>query len=199
MAPRIQPFAPLWSGWFFYWKFLKEKIMKTKNITQASILLAIGTILHLIPGFVGMVKPDFMLVCVFTIIILNKDFKMSLAVGIAGGILAGITTSAPGGFLPNLVDKIVSSLFVYFAVVFLEKAKVAPPPPPPPPYFIGTAISGLVFLILMNMAGALPEGFGLKLMFVSLVLPTAGINIIVGLFFDKVMGLYNKNFARSLA
>ena len=98
--------------------------MKTKTITQASILLAIGTILHLIPGFVGMVKPDFMLVCVFTIIILNKDFKMSLAVGLAGGILAGITTSAPGGFVPNIIDKIISSLFVYFSVKFLEKIKI---------------------------------------------------------------------------
>lgn len=173
--------------------------MKTKTITQASILLAIGTILHLIPGFVGMVKPDFMLVCVFTIIILNKDFKMSLAVGLAGGILAGITTSAPGGFVPNVTDKIISSLFVYFAVKFLEKIKIENIFSIGSLYFFGTAISGLVFLSLMNITGALPEGFGIKLMFVSLVLPTAGINILVGLFFDKVMSMYNKNFARSLA
>ncbi|EEU13410.1 hypothetical protein HMPREF0078_0109 [Anaerococcus vaginalis ATCC 51170] len=192
----------LWSKWFFYWKILKnlkEKIMKTKTITQASILLAIGTILHLIPGFVGMVKPDFMLVCVFTIIILNKDFKMSLAVGLAGGILAGITTSAPGGFVPNIIDKIISSLFVYFSVKFLEKIKIENIFSIGSLYFLGTAISGLVFLFLMNITGALPEGFGIKLMFVSLVLPTAGINILVGLFFDKVMSMYNKNFARSLA
>ena len=173
--------------------------MKTKTITQASILLAIGTILHLIPGFVGMVKPDFMLVCVFTIIILNKDFKMSLAVGLAGGILAGITTSAPGGFVPNIIDKIISSLFVYFAVKFFEKIKIENIFSIGSLYFFGTAVSGLVFLFLMNIAGALPEGFGIKLMFVSLVLPTAGINILVGLFFDKVMSTYNKNFARSLA
>lgn len=173
--------------------------MKTKTITQASILLAIGTILHLIPGFVGMVKPDFMLVCVFTIIILNKDFKMSLAVGLAGGILAGITTSAPGGFVPNIIDKIISSLFVYFSVKFFEKIKMENIFSIGSLYFFGTAVSGLVFLFLMNIIGALPEGFGIKLMFVSLVLPTAGINILVGLFFDKVMSMYNKNFARSLA
>lgn len=173
--------------------------MKTKTITQSAILLAIGTILHLIPGFFGMVKPDFMLVCVFTIIILNKDFKTALAVGVAGGILAGITTSVPGGFLPNVIDKIVSSLFVYFAVIFLEKSKIENIFSIGSLYFLGTAISGLVFLILMNMAGALPEGFGIKLMFVSLVLPTAGINIIVGLFFDKLMSTYNKNFVRSVA
>lgn len=173
--------------------------MKTKTITQASILLAIGTILHSIPGFVGMVKPDFMLVCVFTIIILNKDFKMSLAVGLAGGILAGITTSAPGGFVPNITDKIISSLFVYFAVKFLEKIKIENIFSIGSLYFLGTAVSGLVFLFLMNITGALPEGFGIKLMFVSLVLPTAGINIFVGLFFDKVMSMYNKNLARSLA
>lgn len=173
--------------------------MKTKTITQSAILLAIGTILHLIPGFFGMVKPDFMLVCVFTIIILNKDLKTALAVGVAGGILAGITTSAPGGFLPNVIDKIVSSLFVYFVVIFLEKSKIENIFSIGSLYFLGTAISGLVFLILMNMAGALPEGFGIKLMFVSLVLPTAGINIIVGLFFDKLMSTYNKNFVRSVA
>ena len=146
-----------------------------------------------------MVKPDFMLVCVFTIIILNKDFKMSLAVGLAGGILAGITTSVPGGFVPNIIDKIISSLFVYFAVKFFEKIKIENIFSIGSLYFLGTAVSGFVFLFLMNITGALPEGFGIKLMFVSLVLPTAGINILVGLFFDKVMSVYNKNFARSLA
>lgn len=173
--------------------------MKTRSITEAAILLAIGTILHLIPGFVGMVKPDFMLVCIFTIIILNKDFKTALAVGIAGGILAGMTTSAPGGFLPNFVDKIISSLLVYLAVKFFEKIKMENNFSVGFLYFIGTVISGFVFLFLMNLAGALPESMGLGFMFLSLVIPTAGINIFVGLFFHKIMNLYNRKVARTIA
>lgn len=173
--------------------------MKTRSITEASILLAIGTILHLIPGFVGMVKPDFMLVCIFTIIILNKDFKTALAVGIAGGILVGMTTSAPGGFLPNFVDKIISSLLVYVAVKFFEKINMENNFSVGFLYFIGTVISGFVFLFFMNLAGALPESMGLGFMFLSLVIPTAGINIFVGLFFYKVMNMYNRKVARTIA
>ena len=183
---------------FLIENFNKEKIMKTRTITQASFLLAIGTILHLIPGFVGMVKPDFMLVCVFTIIILNKDLKTALLVGVAGGILAGITTNAPGGFLPNFVDKIISSLLVYVAVKFLEKINMENIFTIGSLYFLGTSISGLVFLSLMNLAGALPEGMGLGLMFVSLVIPTAGVNIFVGLFFDKIMNMYNRKLAMTI-
>ncbi|MDY3006883.1 tryptophan transporter [Anaerococcus sp. AGMB00486] len=168
--------------------------MKTRTITQSAILLAIGTILHLIPGFVNMVKPDFMLVCVFTIIIANKDIKTALAVGVAGGILAGITTSAPGGFVPNFVDKVISSLFVYAGSKFIAENKIGSLVSKGALYFLGTCLSGLIFLFLMNLAGALPKGVGVPAMFLALVIPTAAVNIIVGLFFDKILGLYNKRF-----
>lgn len=168
--------------------------MKTKTITQASILLAIGTILHLIPGFVNMVKPDFMLVCVFTIILINKDIKTALAVGVAGGILAGITTSAPGGFIPNFIDKVVSSFFVYLGSKCILENKIAMIISKSLLYFLGTLISGFIFLFLMDFAGALPDGVGLLAMFLTLVIPTALVNIIVGLFFDKVVRLYNRKF-----
>lgn len=169
--------------------------MKTRTVTQSAILLAIGTILHLIPGFVNMVKPDFMLVCVFTIILLNRDIKTAIAVGVAGGILAGITTNAPGGFVPNFVDKLVSSLFVYLGSKFVLENKVGNLVSKAALYFLGTCLSGFVFLLLMNMAGALPDGIGIKAMFIAVVLPTAAVNIAVGLFFDKIVSLYNKRLA----
>lgn len=166
--------------------------MKTRTITQSAILLAIGTILHLIPGFVNMVKPDFMLVCVFTIILINKDFKTAIAVGVAGGILAGITTSSPGGFVPNFIDKVVSSLFVYFGSKFVLENNIGNLVSKGALFFLGTCLSGFIFLFLMNIAGALPEGVGIFGMFIAVVLPTAAVNIVVGLFFDKIIGIYNK-------
>lgn len=171
--------------------------MKTKTITQSAILLAIGTILHLLPGFVNMVKPDFMLVCVFTIIFLNDDFKVSLAVGVAGGILAGMTTHAPGGFLPNVADKIVASVCVYLLSKILINNKINQIIGKGLLYFIGTAISGFVFLSLMAISGALPENSGVISMFFVLVIPTALINIVVGLFFDKLTNLYEKRLSRA--
>ena len=166
--------------------------MKTKTITQSAILLAIGTILHLIPGFVSMVKPDFMLVCVFTIIFANRNLKTALAVGVAGGLLAGLTSNAPGGFIPNFIDKIVASLAVYFLSTLVKNGGVKELIAKGILYFIGTVISGFIFLFLMDLTGALPDAAGLMSMLVILVLPTALINIVVGLFFDKIVTLYNK-------
>lgn len=166
--------------------------MKTRTITQAAILLAIGTILHLIPGFVSMAKPDFMLVCVFTIILANKDMKTTLAISVAGGLLAGLTSNAPGGFIPNFIDKIVASLAVYFLSKLVKDGGLGELFTKGVLYFIGTVISGFIFLFLMDITGALPEALGLMSMLVILVLPTALINIVVGLFFDKIVTLYNK-------
>lgn len=166
--------------------------MKTRTITQSAILLAIGTILHMIPGFVNMIKPDFMLVSVFTIILINKDIKISMIAGFAGGLLAGFTTSAVGGFLPNVVDKIIASLFVYILSKVMGEKISRKIFYKGLLYFLGTLVSGFIFLLFMDIAGSIPAGFGLIAMFVSLVIPTAILNIVVGLFFFNIIKRYDK-------
>lgn len=166
-----------------------EKKMNVRSITQSAMLLAIGTILHLIPGFVNGIKPDFMLVCVFLAIILDPNFKTAIAIGLSGGILAGMTTSMPGGFLPNVVDKVVASILVYILVnLFLEKdQKSLSPLKEAIIFFVGTFVSGVVFLAGMILTVGLPGGVGLGQMVLVIVLPTSAMNIVVGLFFSKII------------
>lgn len=163
--------------------------MKTRNMTQSAILLAIGTILHLIPGFVNGVKPDFMLVCVFIAIMLDSRPSTVISVGVAGGILAGLTTSMPGGFVPNVIDKIISSIFVYLLTKLftknesnlkdtINKAII---------FFTGTFVSGFVFLAVMILTVGLPGNVGMTPMLMAIVLPTSLMNVVVGIFFMRIL------------
>jgi len=83
--------------------------MKTNKIILTSLLLAIGLILHQItPGIILGMKPDLQLVFMILSIILTKNFKLALITGIAAGILCALTTTFPGGQLPNIVDKTIT-------------------------------------------------------------------------------------------
>lgn len=172
-----------------------KAINSTKSITQSAILLAIGTILHLLPGFVNGVKPDFMLVCVFLAIIINPSPSNAISVGLAGGILAGLTTNAPGGFLPNVVDKIVASIFVYLLIKIFSKSMTKPLTALGKAliFFLGTFVSGAIFISLMMATVGFPGDVSFSAMMMAIVLPTALLNILVGLFFDKIIGKYILN------
>lgn len=169
-----------------------KTINSTKAITQSAILLAIGTILHLLPGFVNGVKPDFMLVCVFLGIIINPSLSNAISVGLGGGILAGLTTSAPGGFLPNVVDKIIASIFVYLLIKAFSKSmtKSINITAKAIIFFAGTFVSGAIFISLMMATVGFPGDVSFSAMMIAIVLPTALLNILVGLFFDKIISRY---------
>ena len=80
--------------------------MKTKNIITTALLLAIGMVLHFItPPVYGGIKPDFLLSCMFIAILIQDDFSNALAAGLTAGIMSAMTTSFPGGQLPNLIEK----------------------------------------------------------------------------------------------
>ena len=85
--------------------------MNIKKMTINAILIAIGAILHQITPPIGLpMQPDLSLAMLFIIIILNKDYKTTLISGIIIGVFAALTTKIPGGQLPNIIDKVVTSI-----------------------------------------------------------------------------------------
>jgi len=60
-----------------YNKNLRSFEMKTKNMVMAAVLLAIGTVLHLIVPPIFSVTPDFLLATMFVAILFNRDLKGS--------------------------------------------------------------------------------------------------------------------------
>nr|WP_290443511.1 tryptophan transporter [Sporolactobacillus kofuensis] len=146
-----------------------------------ALLLAIGTVLHaLFPGIIFGMKSDLSLVMLFLALYFFADIKTFLVIGLVDGILAGLTTTLPGGFIPNVVDKLVTSTVVFFvfylfAHYFSTKGK----------YIfgvvlagLGTVLSGTIFLTVAIMVTNLPAAMFVT-MFVSMVLPTALVNAIL--------------------
>ncbi|BBN99512.1 tryptophan transporter [Sporolactobacillus terrae] len=153
--------------------------MKLKNLIVVALLLAIGTILHaLVPGFP--MKSDFGLVMLFISLFLFTDLKSFLIIGLVDGILAGLTTTMPGGFIPNVVDKLITS-----TVVFLVFYLIARHLQPKATYIfgvvlagLGTMLSGTIFLtVAILVAGLNTAAFGG--LFVTMVLPTALANLLL--------------------
>src|SRR5690554_5795719 len=159
-------------------------INDVKKLTVSGILLSVGFILHQIaPAGLGAVTFDYMTAILFIIIAINKDFKTSLVAGIAAGIIAALTTKFPGGQVPNIIDKIVVAMFVYFLVRLIANL----------PEGIGmgiiglfgTIVSGSVFLGSASILVGLPGAF--SALFISVVLPTAISNIFVCAFLYKLI------------
>jgi hypothetical protein len=154
--------------------------MNTKNLVALALLVGIGAVLHaVIPGiFLGM-KPDMMLAMMFLGIILFPDFKSVLLLGIVTGLISGITTTFPGGLVPNIIDKFVTSMLFFGLFLALNKFRnnivsVAILTA------IGTIISGTAFLTSAYFIVGLPGAFaGL---FAAVVLPAAVINTIAMIF-----------------
>lgn len=147
-----------------------------KNILSA-LLLAIGFIMHqVVPGTLGSMKFDLMLSFIFIAIIINKDFKSVLVTALLGGIITAMTTTFPGGQIPNLIDKVVTCIFVYGLVRILDRFKlnqisvgiIA---------FLGTLVSGTIFLGSALYIAGLPAPF--TALFTAIVIPTSITNIFV--------------------
>lgn len=151
--------------------------MNLRKLVINSLFLAIGVVLHQItpPIFLGM-KPDFSLAMLFIIIIINDDYKTCISSGIIAGLLAAATTSFPGGQLPNIIDRIVTTTVIFIALKPLRnklnnKIQIIGTT------LIGTVISGGVFLGSALIIVGLPASF--KALFMTVVLPATIINTIV--------------------
>ncbi len=149
-----------------------------KNITTA-LLIAIGYILHqVMPGTIGNMKFDIMLSFIFVALLVNRDFKNAVLTGLLGGLITAMTTTFPGGQIPNLIDKFVTCMVVFALIKLTDKLKfkqvvtgaIA---------FLGTLVSGSTFLYSALLLAGLPAPF--MVLFLGIVLPTAATNIFVTL------------------
>jgi hypothetical protein len=166
--------------------------MNTKVLVSLSLLVGIGAALHvIIPGFNLGMKPDMMLTMTFLAIVLFPEKKNVFLVAIASGIISGLTTSFPGGFVPNIIDKFVTAFVFYFLLMAVKKYAgsvvtvgilTA----------IGTLISGIVFLSSANLLFGLPGAF--VALFAGTVVPTTVVNtIVVVILYPIVNGILKKS------
>ncbi|WP_040224788.1 tryptophan transporter [Bhargavaea cecembensis] len=148
--------------------------MKTKNLVLMALLIGIGTALYMvIPGFSGGMKPDFMLTMMFIGILLFRDMKSVIVLSLATGVLSGLFTTFPGGFIPNVIDKTVTGL-VFFAVVMALGRFAGKLPAATVLAGLGTLLSGTIFLSVAIFA--LGADFPFSILFVSVVLPAIVMN-----------------------
>ncbi len=156
--------------------------MKTKQITQTAAFLAIGLALHAFtPSLLGSMKPDFLLSMLFLQLFHRPKLKEALVIALVFGIASAMTTGFPGGQVPNLIDKLVTTLFF---ITFLKLAKRLP-------RMLqlllgsalGTLVSGTVFLISAQLITQQSILFGA--LFAGIVLPATAVNS----FFVTLIGL----------
>ncbi|MGB7606425.1 MAG: tryptophan transporter [Lutisporaceae bacterium] len=147
-----------------------------KNILTA-LLIAMGYVLHqVIPGTIGSMKFDIMLSFIFVALFINRDFKSVILTALLGGGITAMTTTFPGGQIPNMIDKLITCIAIYLLLKLFKRFKfkqaamgiVA---------FLGTIISGSVFLYSALLLVGLPVPF--FVLFSGIVLPTAFANIFV--------------------
>jgi hypothetical protein len=150
--------------------------MNTKNLVALALLVGIGAVLHAVmPGIFFGMKPDMMLTMMFLGIILFPEMKSVLLLGIVTGIISGLTTTFPGGLIPNIIDKLVTSLLFFGLFVALKKFRgsvisVAILTA------VGTLISGSAFLTSAYFIVGLPGPFAV--LFAGVVLPAVVINTV---------------------
>ena len=148
--------------------------MNTKNLVLMSLLVGVGAVLYIIiPGINGGMKPDFMLTMMFIGILLFPEVKSVFLLGFSTGIISGLFSTFPGGFVPNIIDKTITA-FVFFGLVIIlnklaNKLAIAVVLT-----CVGTLISGTVFLstaiFIFNAGAVFTE------LFLIVVLPAILIN-----------------------
>ncbi|MBA2874798.1 tryptophan transporter [Thermaerobacillus caldiproteolyticus] len=153
--------------------------MNTRVLVSLALLVGIGAVLHaVIPGFFFGMKPDMMLTMMFLGILLFPNKKAVGLVGVVTGIISGMTTSFPGGLLPNIIDKPITA-FVFFTLCLFVKKYGQTVVSAAVLTAVGTVVSGTVFLTAALLIVGLPGGAAFSSLFVAVVLPTAVINTVV--------------------
>jgi hypothetical protein len=150
--------------------------MNLKKMIISSLLLSIGLILHQIapPILFGM-KPDILLSMMFIAIVITKDYKMTILIGLVAGILTAATTTFPGGQIPNMIDKFITCNFIYL-ILKLFNNKINDQVQMIIISIFSTLISGTVFLGVAYVLVGLPGPFFALIL--AVVLPATIINTI---------------------
>jgi hypothetical protein len=152
--------------------------MNTRVLVSLALLVGIGAVLHaVVPGFFFGMKPDMMLTMMFLGILLFPSKKAVSLLGIVTGIISGMTTSFPGGLIPNMIDKPITAFI--FAMLFLMVKKYSQSVISAAILTaIGTIVSGAVFLTAALLLVGLPGGATFSSLFIAVVLPATVVNTI---------------------
>ena len=166
--------------------------MKTKQLVTNALLLAIGFLLHYFTPAIGLpMQIDFSLITLILIINLNKNnFNVGIASGIATGIFSGMTTKFPAGLIPNIIDKILTTVAVYLLIKLLDKTALHNKIKAIVVNAVGTLISGTVFLASALLLVGLPAPF--SLLFTTVVIPATIVNTIAGFIINTICIKYRR-------
>ncbi len=144
----------------------------TRDLTLAGLMVAVGFVLHgFFPAIVAGMKPDFSLIMLILFALLRRDRKITIAAGVATAIITALTTTFPGGQLPNIIDKLLTTAVVLGLTMFAEgyyNAIITG--------IIGTIVSGVTFLTSALLISGLPAPY--KVLFFSVVLPATALNTV---------------------
>ena len=164
----------------------------TKQLVTNSLLLAVGFLLHYVTPAIGLpMQIDFSLITLVLIINLNKNsFSTCLASGVATGIFSGITTKFPMGMIPNIVDKIVTTIAVYLLIKLLDKTALHSKIKTIVVNAVGTLVSGTVFLSSALLLVGLPAP--ISVLFVTVVIPATIVNTIAGFIINTICIKYRR-------
>jgi len=150
--------------------------MNTKNLVVMAMLVAVGAALYLvIPGINGGMKPDFMLTMMFIGILLFRDVKSVFILTLATGVLSGLFSTFPLGFLPNIADKLITG-FAFFAVIMTFKKISTNLIASTVIVGLGTLLSGFIFLSVAIFILGVDLPFAI--LYATVVLPAFVLNII---------------------
>jgi len=153
--------------------------MKVKQLTMSAILLAIGAILHyIVPGIFAGMKPDFLLSMMFLGIFINFNSTNAAATSVACGLISALTTTFPGGQLPNIIDKCITGLLIGLLIYGLNKISMPQGIKMGVIGFIGTIISGTAFLGSAYFLVGLPGGASFGALFMAVVIPASIGNVV---------------------
>ncbi|MBU5439449.1 tryptophan transporter [Tissierella sp. MSJ-40] len=154
--------------------------MKLRNNIFTALLLAIGFILHQItPGILGGMKFDFLLSFIFISLLINDTFKNAMLTALLGGLLSALTTTFPGGQIPNIIDKLFTCITLFAVIKYIRCFNLN--------FFIvaligglGTLLSGTIFLLSAVFITGTP--IPVKTLIITVVIPTSLINGIGAVF-----------------
>ena len=166
--------------------------MKTKQLVTNSLLLAIGFLLHYVTPTLGLpMQIDFSLITLILVINLNKNnFGTCMAAGIATGIFSGVTSKFPMGMIPNIIDKITTTIFVYLLIKLLDKTALHSKIKAVITNAVGTLVSGTVFLCSALLLVGLPAP--ISVLFTTVVIPAIAVNTIAGFIINTICIKYRR-------
>ncbi|MCM3616984.1 tryptophan transporter [Sutcliffiella horikoshii] len=153
--------------------------MNTKTLVSLALLVGIGAVLHaVVPGFILGMKPDLALTMMFLGIMLFPAKKNVLLIGMVTGLISALTTTFPGGQIPNIIDKPITA-FLFFFLLLAVKRVNKPLVKAGLLTAIGTLISGAIFLLSALTIVGLPGGGTFAFFMLTAVFPAVALNVIV--------------------